>query len=88
MQEIFKFNKNDFDKNGFNINGEFFPDIIREWEVEFRNKYHFFANHIYANSSSMDLLKCCLKTTDTEDFGMDGEINIDINLLLLIVFNL
>jgi hypothetical protein len=80
IQETFRFNKNDFDENGFNVSGKHFEDIISEWEVEFRNSRHIFANHLFANSSTMYLLKRCFTSTGIEDYGMDGEIDFNTNL--------
>ncbi len=81
MQKIYNFKKAGFDYNGFNIDAKLFSDLIREWEVEFNKEFKpFFANYILANNSTMLLLKSCFVSSDTENFGMDGEFDIETNL--------
>ncbi len=80
MHETYRYNKNDFNENGLNNNGEFFLDVIHKWEVEFRNKYYFFANYFYANSSTMRLIKRGIKNSNTNDFGINGAVDFKTNL--------
>src|ERR1035437_2339652 len=82
MQEIYRFNKNDFEENGFNkLNGKLFLDIVRELETEFNKKFNpFLATHIFANSSTMKLLDNCFVQTEIEDFGIDGQFDFETNL--------
>lgn len=81
MQQTYKFNKSDFDDNGLDNNGKLFSDKMYNWEEEFHKEFHpFFTNHLYANNSTMLLLKSCLMSTNNEDYGMDGEYDLDTNL--------
>ncbi len=82
MQEIYKFNKNDFDENGFNkFNGKLFCAIINEWEVEFNKAFYpLVANHLFGNSPTMKLLESCFFITEPEDFGMDGQFDFETNI--------
>lgn len=81
MQQIYNFKKADFDNNGFDKNGKLFADIIGDWESEFHQEFSpFFANHFYANHSTMKLLQNCFVSDDNEDFGRDGEYDLETNL--------
>jgi len=87
MEQHYKFNQSNFNENGFNTkNGSFFLEIIREWERDFHDRFSpFFSNCLFANASTMALLKNCLITEPDNDLGMElinGEINLDINLEL------
>lgn len=85
FEEKYYFIRKDYNKDGFNINtGVFFLDYIGDCENDFYHKYHFkCANCLFANVSTMYLIKCCLYTDEDDDFGMDlieGKINLDANL--------
>ena len=85
-QESYRFQKNKFNNKGINIeNGLFFLDVIKEWEIDFHKKYPFcFANHLFANNSTMILLDGCLDIKSNEEScGMDlidGQIDLETNL--------
>jgi hypothetical protein len=85
MQKTYYFNRRDYDSNGYNNDtGEFFHQKIHEWENDFSEIFLLeFANHVFANDSTMILLKDCFYSDPNEDFGMDlfnDDISIDINL--------
>ncbi len=74
MQQIYKYNKEDYDDKAINKNGDLFVDFIRECEVGFNKENHpFFANYFFANNSTINLLKKCFDITEPTDFGMDGD---------------
>jgi hypothetical protein len=80
MQQSYKFKNVDFGEGGFNKEGVLFIDIMQRWEEEFHKElYPFFANHIYANYSTMRIIKSCFQTDSVTDFGMDGELDFDEN---------
>ena len=85
MQEIYRFNINDFDETGVNkTNGEFFLELIKKWEQDFYRRFTpFKATHLFSNQNTMNLIDRCLDLKKNEKSGMDlidGEINIDTNL--------
>ncbi len=81
MQQIYTYNKPDFDNTGYNNQGKLFSDIIREWEVEFNKEFTpYFANHLIANSSTMRLFESCFKLVENGDFGMDGQFDFETNM--------
>jgi len=82
MQETYRFNKNDFDENGFNkLNGNLILDFIKDCEKDFHKRFSlFYANNLFANYSTMKLIKLALNTK--EHCGMDAEFDFDINLKL------
>ena len=84
MQEIYRFNKDDFEENGCKkFSRELFSDTIRGWEKEFNKKYNpFFPNYVLANNSTMKLLENCFVLNEIEDFGMDGQFDIETNLII------
>jgi len=83
--EYYNFNKNKFSKDGFHIDTEqWFMDLIGEFEVDFHNKFpSCYANHLFANDSTMKILDKAMQLDDDESCGMeliDGEIDLDTNL--------
>jgi hypothetical protein len=85
MEQHYKFNKRDYNENGFNVkDGTFFLDIIGWWEKNFHDKYSpLFANCMSGNASTMILVKNCFITEPHEDFGMElinGNIDIQTNI--------
>jgi hypothetical protein len=84
-QEIYKFKNNQFKKTGFHsVTGQWFLDLIAEFETEFHNKFpHCYANHLFANNSTMNIVNKAFNMNDDESCGMeliDGEVDIDTNL--------
>jgi hypothetical protein len=84
-EEIYKFNNNNFKKTGFHSEtGQWFLDLIAEFETKFHNKFpDFYANHLFANNSTMKIINKAFNMDDDENCGMeliDGEVDIDINL--------
>ncbi len=85
MEQHYKFNHKEFNDDGINPkDGRLFTDLIREWEVDFHNRYFpFFSNCLLANGSMMILMKNCFITEPNEDLGMElinGKIDLDTNL--------
>lgn len=85
MEQHYKFNPGDYNEHGTNLkNGNFFLDLIREWEIDFYDRYSpFFANCLFANVSVMIIIKNCLVTEPNEDCGwelINGEIDLDTTL--------
>ncbi|MEI6883795.1 MAG: hypothetical protein WCO02_04865 [Bacteroidota bacterium] len=64
--------------------GKLFITLVREWEVDFNERYFpLFSNYFYGNASTMILLQNCFVLEPDEDFGMeliDGKIDLDTNL--------
>ena len=76
-----------YDNHGFHIdNGVFFLDTLKEWEIDFHSKHPIcFANHLYANNSTMVLLNKCLILSSNESCGMElinGEIDFETDDLI------
>jgi len=84
MEQLYKFNQKDYNADGTNLkDGQFFLEQIEKWEKDFHNRYSpFISTHLFANFSTMMLIKQCLDLGSTEDCGMDGEFDLDINLKL------
>jgi hypothetical protein len=85
MEQHYKFKHSDFNEDGINPkDGTFFLEIVREWELDFHNRFSpLFSNCIAANNSTMHLIKNCLDLGNQEDCGMDsfdGEIDLDKSL--------
>lgn len=82
MQEIYRFNKSDFDENGFNKhNGNLIVDFIKDCEKDFHKRFKpLFANNLFANYSTMKLITNSFVLSENEFCGMDGEYDFDINL--------
>ena len=85
LEKTYSFIKEDYNQDGFNkTNGQLFLNFIAECENDFHEDLAvFIANCLFANSSTMYLMKCCYVTEEYDDFGMDlidGEINMDVNL--------
>jgi len=82
------FKKNDYNPNGFHQYKDdyLFLDFIRECESDFFQEFYpFFGNGLFANISTMNLIKSCSNFDDNEIIGMeslDGEVDIDLNLKL------
>ena len=84
-QEIYKFNRNNYNDDGFNIeDGSFLMDTVKEWEMDFHKKHPVcYANYLFSNDSTMILFNKCLNLDSNENCGMDlieGQIDLDTNL--------
>ena len=84
-EEIYKFDNSNFKKTGFHSEtGQWFLDLIAEFETQFHNKFpDFYANHLFANNSTMNIINKAFNMDDDENCGMeliDGEVDIDTNL--------
>lgn len=87
IQELYNFPKTKFNNQGVNIEtGQFFLELIEEIERDFHNNHPIcFANHLFANSSTMILFNQSLDAEEDENCGMDlinGEIDLDANLAI------
>ena len=84
MEQLYKFNSRDYNAEGINLkDGQFFMDVIGGWEKDFHDRYFpYCSTHLFANVSSMILIKNCFDLESTEDCGMDGEYDLDTNLKL------
>ena len=87
MEQLYKFNHRNYNDEGTNTtDGKFFLENIEEWEVDFHDRYSpFFSTHLFANVSTMVLIKHCLDLNQNEDCGMDlidGEADLKINFEL------
>jgi hypothetical protein len=85
VQQHYKFNRVEFNEDGNSTRvDECFLDLIRKWEDDFHDRYSpFFANYLFANSSTMALTNNCLVTEPNEEVGMElinEEIDLDTNL--------
>ena len=86
-QEYYSFKKNDYDHQGFHVETEqWFMDLIGEFEQDFHNKFPTcYANHLFANHSTMNLINQAMNLADNENSGMDlidGEVDLDANLAM------
>lgn len=80
MQQLYNFDKADFDDNGTDFNGKLFTELIADWEVEFNAQFKpFFANRLLANFSAMLLVKNCFEASELENFGIDGDFDLETN---------
>lgn len=84
-QEYYKFKKEDFDKQGFHTKTEqWFMDLIGEFEQDFHERFPTcYANHLFANHATMELINRAMNLDDDESSGMDlidGEVDLDVNL--------
>jgi len=88
INKKYYFKKNDYNQDGFHKTKDdyLFLDFIRECESDFSQEYYpFFGNGLFANLSTMNLIKSCSNFDDNEIIGMeslDGEVDIDLNLKL------
>lgn len=85
MQETYRYNIKDFDRNGMNqMNGRSILRFIREWEHDFFNQFYpFKATHLFSNQRTMFLIDQRLDLEGNEKCGMelvDGEIDFDTHL--------
>ena len=85
LEQTYYFNKIDFDKDGINkYDNKLFLNLIHEWDKDFNERYSpFFANYVFANDSTMILIKKCMESNTNEGYGMDlinGDIDLDTNL--------
>lgn len=85
LQEYYKFQPNDYYDDGFHYEtGKWFMDLIKEFEHEFNKKFpYYFANYLFANSSTMLIINKAMDLNSDISSGMDlidGEINLDANL--------
>ena len=86
-QEYYKFKPEDIDQQGFHIKTQqWFMDLIGEFEHDFHDKFPTcFANHLFANLTTMALIDKALNLDKNESSGMDlidGEIDLDANLAM------
>lgn len=84
MQKTFSFTKKDFDDNGFHISQDIiFIEFVDKCQYDFYNEYKpFYANYLFANDSTLLLMKKSVIISSDYDFGMDlidGEINEEVN---------
>ena len=84
MEQVHKFNRREFNEDGTNEkDGKFFLELLQVWEEEFHFRFPpLYCNRLYANASSMILIKNCLNVEENEDCGfelIDGEVNLDIS---------
>lgn len=82
MEQHYKFNQGEFNKDGFNVNdGGFFLEQLEKWEIDFHARFSpYYSNCLFANYSTMKLITNCLNLDPNEECGMDlinGEIDID-----------
>lgn len=88
INKKYYFKKSDFNQDGFHNSKDdyLFLDFISECENNFYQEYNpFIGNGLYANISTMKLIKSCSNFDDDEVIGMessDGEVDIDLNLKL------
>ncbi len=85
VEQHYKFDRMDFNEVGAHSqDGKLFITLVREWEVDFNERYFpLFSNYFYGNASTMILLQNCFVLEPDEDFGMeliDGKIDLDTNL--------
>lgn len=86
-QEYYKFKNKDFDHKGFHIKTQqWFMDLIGEFEHDFHNKFpKCYANHLFANHTTMAFINLAMDLADNESSGMDlidGEVDLDANLAM------
>lgn len=87
FQEYYKYNPKDFDRQGFNTkNNQWFMDLIGEFEHDFNDKFPTcYANHLFANHVTMEIINHAMDLANNESSGMDlfdGEVNLDANLAI------
>jgi len=87
IQELYNFPKTKFNNQGVNTEtGQFFLELIEEFERDFHDNHPIcFANHLFANSSTMILFNQSLDVNEDENCGMDlinDEIDLDANLAI------
>ncbi|MBN2634835.1 MAG: hypothetical protein JXR61_01100 [Prolixibacteraceae bacterium] len=87
IHELYNFPKNKFNAKGINTEtGQFFLELIEEFERDFHTKHPTcYANHLFANSSTMILFNQSLDAEEDENCGMDlinAQIDVDANLAI------
>lgn len=87
FQEYYKYNPKEFDNQGLHFNtGQWFLDLIGEFEHEFHVKFPTcYANHLFANHITMELINHSMDLANNESSGMDlidGEVDLDSNLAM------
>jgi hypothetical protein len=85
--EYYSFNKKAFANSGYDQQqGLWFIDLIASFEEDFHAKFpHCFANHLFANTNTMNLIGIALQLEDNEMPGMDlidGQIDMEANMKL------
>ena len=86
-QEYYNFKKEEFDQKGFHVlTQQWFMDLIGEFEHDFHTKFPTcYANHLFANHSSLALINKAMDLDENESSGMDlidGVIDLDTNLAI------
>ncbi len=80
MQQIYKYNKADYDLNGFRKDGKLFSDTVGEWEIEFNKEFKpYCANYFLGNYSTIKLFSSCFNSIESSIFGMDGQYDLKTN---------
>ncbi len=84
-QESYKYNPYNFDSLGLKfVDRSFFTETLKEWEEDFHKKNPlYYANHLFANITTMLLIDKCIDASENERCGIDlidGNIDIDINM--------
>ena len=81
MQQLYKYNKADYDLKGFKKDGKLFSDTVGEWEIEFNKEFKpHCANYLLGNYSTIKLLSSCFNSIESSVFGMDGQFDLKTNL--------
>ncbi len=81
QQQLYKYSKEDYDLNGFRKDGKLFSDTIGEWEIEFNKEFNpYCANYLLGNSSTIKLISSCFNSIESNEFGMDGQFDLETNL--------
>ena len=73
MQELYKFDKLEFNSEGISEKtGLLFLEYILQWEQDFHKKYpHLFANYLFCNQNTMNILNRSMDLNQNESCGMD-----------------
>jgi hypothetical protein len=73
MQELYKFDKLGFNSEGISEKtGLLFLEYILQWEQDFHKKYpHLFANYLFCNQNTMNILNRSMDLNQNESCGMD-----------------
>ena len=84
-QEYYKFNPKDFDHQGFHVETQqWFLYLIGEFEKDFHDKFSAcYANHLFANYTTMKLIDKAMNFDEVGSSGMDlidGEVDLDANM--------
>lgn len=73
MLELYNFNKQTFNQKGIcEKSGLLFVEYIFQWEKDFNKKYpSYFANHLFCNQKTMNIINRSMGLEQDESCGMD-----------------